>query len=62
MEGRDALLNENQVENPKDNEVKGLDQKRHQRTYNPVDDAERASVSDKLNSDSSKYRKGPGPV
>ncbi len=39
-----------------------LDEKRHDRGYNPIDDAERGSVSEKLNSDASRYRKGPGPM
>jgi hypothetical protein len=43
-------------------EVKSLDEKRKNRSYNPVSDAERGSVSDKLNTDAAKYRKGPGPV
>lgn len=38
-----------------------LDERRHDRGYNPIDDAERASVSSKLNEDSGRYRKGPGP-
>lgn len=39
-----------------------LDSKRHDRSYNPADDAERGSVSEKLNGDSGRYRKGPGPL
>lgn len=39
-----------------------LDEKRHDRSYNPIDDAERASISEKLNADSGRYRKGPGPM
>lgn len=39
-----------------------LDKKRQDRGYNPVDDAERGNVSQKLNSDAEKYRKGPGPL
>ena len=39
-----------------------LDEKRKDRNYNPVDEAERGSVSAKLNEDSAKYRKGPGPL
>jgi hypothetical protein len=34
----------------------------HDRSYNPVDDAERAVVSEKLNGDAGRYRKGPGPL
>lgn len=39
-----------------------LDSKRHSRSYNPVDDAERGNVSQKLNADSAKYKQGAGPV
>lgn len=39
-----------------------LDEKRHDRGYNPIDDAEKGSVSSKLNEDSGRYRKGPGPM
>lgn len=39
-----------------------LDEKRHDRAYNPVDEAKRGSVSAELNSDSARYRKGPGPL
>lgn len=39
-----------------------LDAKRHDRLYNPIDDAEKAQISSKLNEDSGRYRKGPGPV
>ncbi len=38
-----------------------LDEKRHNRNYNPVDEAKRGSVSGQLNEDSARYRKGPGP-
>lgn len=31
------------------------------RTYNPVDGAERSSVSARLNQDASRFKKGPGP-
>lgn len=39
-----------------------LDEKRHDRGYNPADEAERTSIAAKLNEDSGKYRKGPGPL
>ena len=39
-----------------------LDEKRHDRGYNPVDNAERASVSSKLNGDAGRYKQGPGPL
>lgn len=39
-----------------------LDQKRKDRSYNPINDAERGSVSGKLNEDAARYRKGPGPL
>lgn len=39
-----------------------LDHKRLDRTYNPANDAERGSISSKLNEDSAKYKKGPGPL
>ena len=39
-----------------------LDSKRKNRSYNPIDDAERGSVSEKLNADAAKYKKGPGPL
>lgn len=39
-----------------------LDEKRHSRGYNPLDDAERASISSKLNEDAGRYKKGPGPM
>ena len=39
-----------------------LDEKRHDRSYNPADEAERCSISAKLNEDAAKYRKGPGPL
>ena len=39
-----------------------LDQKRHERGYNPVDEAERGSISSKLNEDAGRYKKGPGPM
>jgi hypothetical protein len=39
-----------------------LDEKRHDRAFNPIDQAEKGSVSAKLNADSGRYRKGPGPV
>lgn len=39
-----------------------LDEKRHDRAYNPVDEAEKGSVSGKLNEDAGRYRKGPGPM
>lgn len=39
-----------------------LDSKRHDRGYNPVNDAERATISEKLNGDAGRYRKGPGPM
>ena len=39
-----------------------LHSKWHNRSYNPIDDAERGNVSEKLNADSAKYKKGPGPL
>lgn len=39
-----------------------LNEKRHDRSYNPVEDAKRGSVSAELNEDSGRYRKGPGPL
>ena len=33
----------------------------HDRSYNPIESAERATVSEKLNGDAGRYRKGPGP-
>jgi hypothetical protein len=39
----------------------GVQPNQQNRTYNPVNDATRGTVSDKLNGDSSKYRKGPNP-
>ena len=39
-----------------------LDAARHDRGYNPIDSAERANISQKLNEDAGRYRKGPGPV
>lgn len=41
----------------KDND---LDTKRHQRTYNPVDEAKRTTVSQALNEDAGRARSGPG--
>lgn len=35
---------------------------RQNRGYNPVESADRGSVSEKLNSDASRYKQGPGPV
>jgi hypothetical protein len=39
-----------------------LDEKRHDRAYNPIDEAERGNISSKLNEDAGRYRKGPGPM
>ena len=39
-----------------------LDEKRHDRSYNPIDDAEKVTISQKLNEDAGRYRKGPGPM
>lgn len=39
-----------------------IDSKRHNRSYNPIDDASRGNVSSNLNADSAKYKKGPGPL
>ncbi len=39
-----------------------LDSKRHDRGFNPIDQAERGTVSEKLNSDAARYRKGPSPL
>lgn len=39
-----------------------LDEKRHDRAFNPIDEAERGSVSAKLNEDAGRYRRGPGPM
>lgn len=33
----------------------------HDRGFNPVDQAERGTVSEKLNGDAGRYKKGPGP-
>ena len=46
---------------PNDGTDEHLDEMRKNRGYNPVDQAERATISEKLNEDSGKYRKGPGP-
>jgi len=34
----------------------GIAEKNHQRAYNPIDEAERGNVSEKLNGDSGKQR------
>ena len=34
-----------------------LDSKRHDRSYNPIDEAQRGTVSDKLNDDAGKMRR-----
>lgn len=39
-----------------------VDTKQQDRSYNPVNEAGRGSVSDKLNTDAARYKKGPGPV
>ena len=39
-----------------------LDEKRHDRAFNPIDEAERGTVAEKLNADAGRYRKGPGPM
>ncbi len=39
-----------------------LQNKFHDRSYNPINEAERGSVSAKLNEDAGRYKKGPGPV
>lgn len=33
----------------------------HDRGFNPIDQAERSTVSEKLNGDAGRYKKGPGP-
>lgn len=35
--------------------------KSHDRAFNPIDTAERATISSKLNEDAGQYKKGPGP-
>lgn len=42
--------------------MKGVDAGQQDRMYNPLDVAEKGKVSDKLNSDSARYKNGPGPV
>lgn len=37
-------------------------EKSHQRSYNPIDEAERGRVCDKLNEDAGRMRHGPYPV
>lgn len=37
-------------------------EKFHQRTYNPIDEAERGTVSEKLNGDAGKMRYGNHPI
>lgn len=44
------------------NGVSNVDAKAQDRSYNPVNDAPKASISQQLNQDSAKYQKGPGPV
>lgn len=39
-----------------------LQDKWHDRTYNPIDDAPKGSISSALNQDAGRYRKGPGPL
>ena len=39
-----------------------VDAKQQDRMYDPLDMAEKGKVSDKLNSDSARYKQGPGPV
>lgn len=39
-----------------------LEDAAHDRTYNPVDSAQRGSIGSALNSDAARYKKGPGPV
>ena len=39
-----------------------LNEKRKNRSYNPLDDAKTANTSAELNKDSAQYRKGPGPL
>lgn len=34
----------------------------HDRTYNPVDGAQRGDIGSALNSDAGRYKKGPGPL
>ena len=46
---------------PNDGSDEHLDEMRKNRGYNPLDQAEKATVSEKLNQDSGKYRQGPGP-
>ena len=42
--------------------VTNVDAKEQDRCYNPIDQAPRGNVSASLNSDSARYKKGPGPV
>lgn len=37
-------------------------EKYHQRTYNPIDEAERGTVAEKLNGDAGRMRHGPYPI
>lgn len=39
-----------------------LDNGRQDRSYDPSKSAPKGSVSEKLNADSAKYKKGPGPL
>jgi hypothetical protein len=39
-----------------------LDERRHDRGYNPVDEAPRGNTSAALNADSAQYRKAPADV
>jgi len=47
------------VPSSKDSE---LTSKFHDRSYNPVDEAKRGTISSELNADAGRYRKGPGPA
>lgn len=41
---------------------KELDEGRHDRSYNPVDKAQRGTVAAEMNKAAGRYRKGPGPL
>lgn len=47
-----------QVPSSKDSELSNA---HHDRGFNPIDQAERGTVSEKLNGDAGRYKKGPGP-
>ena len=49
-------------EGPGANIDSDLQAKWHDRSYNPINDAKRGTVSEAINADAGKYRKGPGPL